>query len=347
MPVSQEKRDLLARAQEAIQMSGWQMIFENDDHPSMIRAFRAGDSLRMLVYIWRLTRGGPAGVRPAGEFRIQLTGVDAPLRRGQGFTTLLLGWHEPLEVFAGFDVARRPVAWGRSPSVQIRADALETAAETGFGTYRRATGTGELAVAFSPGSFIDYARNQSRFHDFASHPDEVRVLNEVIRHGGEDAGEEDEDEPTVDLGRIGSQGRRQVIRTVQERIGQENFRLRVLAAYKHHCAMCTLQLNLVAAAHIVPVASDGTNETSNGLALCYLHHEAYDRGFVTADRDYRIRVSEAARHRLRRLRRNSREQEFIDSLRADLFLPERRRDCPTPEYLTRGMELRGWPTTAA
>jgi len=187
---------------------------------------------------------------------------------------------------------------------------------------------------------MEYVQNQARFHEFAAHPEEVRVLHSVV--GGE---EDVEETPEVDLDRIGSHGRREVVRTVRERVGQENFRARVLTAYRRHCAMCALQLDLVVAAHIVPVNVQGSNETSNGLALCYLHHEAYDRGFVVADDSYRVRVNEAGLQRLRRLRRNSKEEEFVTSLRPELFLPERRRDYPLPEYLSRGMEIRGWQTS--
>ena len=342
MPLSTEKQELLARVQEAILSSGWQMIFENNEHPCFLRAFRGNETIRMLVYIWKLTRGGPPGVRPTGEFRIQLTSVDAPIRTGRGFVTLLLGWYEPLEVFAGFDVSRRPMAWGASPSVQIRESALRGAALKGFDVYRRVTQNGELAVAFSPDCFMEYAKNPARFHEFASHPDEVRVLQTIV--GGE---EEIEEEPQVDLDRIGSHGRREIVRTVKERVGQENFRARVLAAYRRHCAMCALQLNLVVAAHIVPVDVEGSNETSNGLALCHLHHAAYDRALVIADDRYRIQVNEPALERLRRIRRNSKEEEFLAALRPELFLPERKKDYPSQEYLRRGMELRGWPIAAA
>ena len=168
-------------------------------------------------------------------------------------------------------------------------------------------------------------------------------LQVLIRHSEEDV----EGEPDVDLDRIGSHGRREVVRTVSERVGQENFRARVLRAYRRHCAMCALQLDLVVAAHIVPVSADGTNETTNGLALCYLHHEAYDRGFVVPDHERRIRVNEPAVRRLRRIQRNSKEEEFLNALREELFLPERQRDYPSADYLRRGMELRGWPAHAA
>lgn len=342
MPASPEKRYLLARVQEAVLSSGWQMIFENDDHPCLLRAFRGDKTIRMLVYIWRLTRGGPPGVRPSGEFRIQLTGVRPPLVTGKDFVTVLLGWHESSGVFAGFDVFKRPRGWGRSPSVQIRDSALEDAVRTGFGQYRRATKGIEMAIAFSPSCFMEYVLNQKRFHEFADFPEEVKVLDEALRAEGDY-----EAEKRLDLDRIGSHGRREVVRAVMERLGQENFRGRVLTAYRRHCAMCGLQLDLVVAAHIVPVNVKGTNETSNGLSLCYLHHEAYDRAFVVPDDEYRIRVNESAMERLRRLKRNSKEQEFRHFLRPELFLPERQQDRPSPAYLRRGMQLRGWPEAVA
>ena len=88
--LSPEKQELMTRVQEAIVLSGWQVIFENNDHPCFLKAFRDNENVRMLVYIWRLTRGGPPGVRPAGEFRIQLTGVPPPLQTGRavGCTTI-------------------------------------------------------------------------------------------------------------------------------------------------------------------------------------------------------------------------------------------------------------------
>ena len=342
MPISSEKRQLLTRVQEAILASGWQVVFENDDHPCRLRIFDASRTVRILVYIWRLTRGGPSGVRPAGEFRIQLTGVDPPLQLHPPVVTVLLGWHESLEVFAGFDVSRRPQVWGASPSVQIRDTALRDATRNGFGFYPRATGDGELAVAFVPSCFMEYVTHQATFHEFAAHPEEVAVLQAIVQ------GEEDVlDEPDVDLNEIRGHGRREVVRRVKERVGQENFRARVLRAYKRRCGMCGLQLDLVAAAHIVPVEADGTNETTNGLALCHIHHWAYDRGLVAADEEYQINISEPGLRRLRRLGRNAREQDFLDFMRGELLLPQRQQDHPSPEYLRRGMELRGWPIPAA
>jgi putative restriction endonuclease len=182
MPLSSEKRLLVDRVRDAIFDCGWKMVFENENHPVRIRAFQSSEARRLLAYIWRLTPGGPRGVRPAGELRIQLTGVTPPLLLGQGFQTLLLGWHEPTQMFAGFDVRRRPRAWGHSPSVQIREEAIREARRGGFGIYRRATrGQGEIAVAFAPEAFMDYIDQQSTLHEFAGNVEASEVLADAAR----------------------------------------------------------------------------------------------------------------------------------------------------------------------
>lgn len=331
MPLSPEKRLLVDRVRDAIYDCGWRMIFENEDHPVRLRIFRGSAIRRLLVYIWRLTPGGPTGVRPAGELRIQLTGVEPPLLLGRGFQTLLLGWHEPTRMFAGFDVQRRPRAWGHSPSVQIRQAAIRDAQHGGFGIYRRATGgQGEIAVAFAPEAFMDYVGQQPTLHEFARNAEASEILAEAAR-GSE-----------VDLDHVAGQGRRQVVRRVIERVGQENFRTRVLTVYDYCCVVCDVQLELVEAAHIVPVPAGGTNSTSNGLALCSLHHEAYDRALIGIRPDYSVATNTAALRRLRRLDLHGGWGSFEDRLREEIILPRREQDYPDPAALETGLRVRGW-----
>lgn len=329
MPLSPEKRLLIDRVRDAIYESGWKMIFENDDHPVRIRAFRGSGTRRLLVYIWRLTPGGPRGIRPAGELRIQLTGVEPPLLLGEGFQTLLLGWHQPTGMFAGFDVSRRPKVWGASPSVQIRETAIRDSQRGGFGIYRRGGGP-ELAIAFAPEAFIDYVEQQATLHEFATNAAQSDILMEAAR--GVD----------VDLDHVAGQGRREAIRKVKERVGQENFRIRVLTVYNHSCAVCEVQLELVQAAHIIPVPAGGNNRTSNGLAMCSLHHEAYDRALIGVRPDYRITTNNDALHRLRRLDRHSGWDDFESNLKDEIMLPHRVQDRPDPEALEEGLRIRGW-----
>jgi putative restriction endonuclease len=68
----------------------------------------------------------------------------------------------------------------------------------------------------------------------------------------------------------------------------------VLDAYKRQCAFCRLRhAELLDAAHIVPDSEEsGDPIVSNGLALCKIHHAAFDRQFIGVSPDYKIIVRE-------------------------------------------------------
>ncbi|GAA1481173.1 HNH endonuclease [Gordonia sinesedis] len=63
------------------------------------------------------------------------------------------------------------------------------------------------------------------------------------------------------------------------RLHQPVFRASVMRAYETRCAVCSLRHGeLLDAAHIVPDSDEeGIAAVRNGLALCKIHHAAYDR----------------------------------------------------------------------
>lgn len=75
------------------------------------------------------------------------------------------------------------------------------------------------------------------------------------------------------------------LREVRQRLHQQSFRRDVLKAYQHKCAICALrEPQLVQAAHIVEdTAAQGIAAVINGLALCAIHHLAYDRNLMGID----------------------------------------------------------------
>jgi putative restriction endonuclease len=84
-----------------------------------------------------------------------------------------------------------------------------------------------------------------------------------------------------------------VTRSVRQRLHQVAFRQRVIRAYQERCALCNLRhQELLDAAHITPDSDpQGDPVVSNGVALCKLHHAAFDRFFFTIRPDYLIEVS--------------------------------------------------------
>jgi putative restriction endonuclease len=79
---------------------------------------------------------------------------------------------------------------------------------------------------------------------------------------------------------------------LQTRLHQDLFRDRVLAAYRTRCSVCRLRHDeLLDAAHIRPDAEGGEPVVPNGVALCKLHHAAYDADLLGVRPDLRVEVS--------------------------------------------------------
>ncbi len=101
-------------------------------------------------------------------------------------------------------------------------------------------------------------------------------------------------QPTV----VDDARRAYVTQLAVRRLHQAAFRQKVLRAYRTTCAVCRLRhANLLDAAHILPDGHpDGAPIVSNGLALCKIHHAAYDANIVGIRPDLVVEVSEPVLH---------------------------------------------------
>ena len=118
-----------------------------------------------------------------------------------------------------------------------------------------------------------YIQDLATLHEIGTQPNEVEAI---------DMSADEQVDDTAVLESL-AEPRREVIRAVRAKIRNAQFRMRVLTAYNNACAMCSLQMELVEAAHIVPVAHEDSRDiVTNGVALCALHHKAYDRGVLTS-----------------------------------------------------------------
>jgi putative restriction endonuclease len=134
-----------------------------------------------------------------------------------------------------------------------------------------------------------------------------------------------------------------VVAQIVRKYRAADFRRRVLGAYSHRCAICGVQLELIDAAHIIPVAAPtSTDETRNGVALCKLHHAAYDSNLISFDERYKIEVSDDEVARLTATRMVGGLKEFKRSLRPIIALPSDVRDNPPPKYIAEARKVRNW-----
>lgn len=86
--------------------------------------------------------------------------------------------------------------------------------------------------------------------------------------------------------------------TRESTVRSRGFRQAVIEAYDCKCAFCGMKIKSpdslcweVEAAHIVPHSFKGKDDIWNGIALCHLHHWAFDVGWFTLQNDFSIQVS--------------------------------------------------------
>ena len=332
------KSALLKLFEASVRASGWSLLHLTDpnEHPAGYQIYSGDAGWRVRVYIWNLTPGGRVAL--PDEWRIQVTGLPEPAGSQQFFPevggkTLILGWWSDLDVFAGFDVSYHLGPLGKSASLQIRQGALESAHINGMAHYFR--GHQEIAFAIKPEFMGAYLSNMEELHACGSSEEAMKLFEQVC-----------ENPETVDEQDIIDQvpeARRYAVVATKKALRDAKFKDRVLTAYSHTCAMCGVQLRLLDAAHILPAAHpDSTDETSNGIALCALHHRAFDRGFVTFDTGYRTHRNREMEDELEASGLDGGLKGFLEALSPVIHLPPDQKDRPHAVYVERVNAMRGW-----
>lgn len=130
--------------------------------------------------------------------------------------------------------------------------------------------------------------------------------------------------------------RRYAERLVRERLHQRLFRSRVLVAYEQQCALCRLRHPpLLDAAHIRTDAQGGEPVVTNGVAMCAIHHRAFDAHVLTVRPDYRIEISP----RVLEERDGPTLQHALQALHEQsITLPRHRADRPDRDLLAERLE---------
>lgn len=330
MPVVRlSKPELLERVLRALDDSGFTSLVEQGTHPFILRVGKDSTFLRTRVYIWNITHGG-GRARAADEYRIQVTGVTS-FSIDQVDRTLVLGWWEQGAVFAAWDVTKHMARLGASPSLQVLESCLVAAAHDGLAAQRK--GNDEIVVSFVPSFLGAYLGQQAGIHALAGSRRDLGALEAVIA---------DPAESDVAVATATSEPRRRVLSQVARHLRDGGFAARVLRAYGSACAMCGVQLRLIDAAHIIPVPTANNDLTSNGVALCAIHHRAFDRGLVSMDESYRVVLNPDKAEALRAENLAAGLGAFREKLRALLALPPAVSDRPNPEFIVRGNRERGW-----
>ena len=129
-----------------------------------------------------------------------------------------------------------------------------------------------------------------------------------------------------------------VTRTALVRLHQAAFRRRVLVAYDSACTICRLgHQELLDAAHILPDRHErGTPVVTNGLALCKIHHAAFDANILGIRPDHVVEI----RHEILEERDGPMLRHGLQELNGvTITAPRRERDHPDPDRLEERYEL--------
>jgi hypothetical protein len=130
--------------------------------------------------------------------------------------------------------------------------------------------------------------------------------------------------------------RERAVREIMQPIRDKRFSLLVKKAYGQRCAACGIQLDLIEAAHIDPVEDPiSTDETQNGIALCALHHLAYDTNLMDIRADGTIAINERRREQLARMIRDEGLADFHSGLRKRILFPENHEERPHAKFFER------------
>jgi putative restriction endonuclease len=132
--------------------------------------------------------------------------------------------------------------------------------------------------------------------------------------------------------------RRYIVAQTRRRLHQPVFASQVMLAYTTRCAVCDLNhRELLDAAHIIPDnAPGGDPVVANGLALCKIHHAAYDANVLGIRPDHVVQIH----HRLLAeidgpMLRHGLQAHHDQPL---MRIPARRADRPDPDRLTHRYE---------
>lgn len=315
---------LINSAINALDRSGCKIYStQTDKLPFIFQVQIENEFLYIHTYLWKLA------IQSKGKHGIKIIGIDH-FELSESGKTLILGWWKEAEIFAGFDVRKHLGKLGASPSIQISEDALRKAYVNGFEPCDQ--GNKEVAIAFRPDFFVEYLQSLEHLHDFGQSAKDLAVLSEVAQNP-------EVNETDIQIQNV---ARKTTVVSISKKLRDISFYRRVLTAYRSRCAFCGT-FSQVEAAHVIPANHENsTDETRNGLALCALHHKAYDQALVTVMDDYSIIVNRKQAEELQKQKLSDGLAKFSQDLRPIIILPPAVSDRPHADYIRIANTIRGW-----
>lgn len=139
-------------------------------------------------------------------------------------------------------------------------------------------------------------------------------------------------------------GRRERKTIISKRISyprNPKFTKDVFSAYEGTCAICSKQLGIVQAAHIIPHNHDDCIErVTNGIALCVEHHALYDTSLLMPNKDKKLYINPAKIEFLKEIGQEKGLAEVEERAKHDYKIPQDVRLQPSNDFLEKGIKIR-------
>ena len=239
---------------------------------------------------------------------------------------LCFGYFADEQIFTAWDPHEMRDRYNKKSTISkySRFSVQREAAEEGISSYKDSNNL--QVISFKPKYLGLYVDNFNNIHHLE--PDELKILinksDEVIEE---------------ELIKFNNQTLH-IMHAQRKR--DPAFKKYVNEAYNNQCAMCGIQLQLIEAAHIVPHSHEkGTDDVNNGIALCALHHTAYDRGLIYFDEEYQILINHSKMEYLEKIKLDSGYRKFQNLHFDKLQLPQNHSSFPLVENIKIANQIRG------
>jgi putative restriction endonuclease len=172
--------------------------------------------------------------------------------------------------------------------------------------------------------FNQYGMNKIKKEDF------INLIKLSLDENNEDINLEDNEERINAAQRMeeGNYKGENKIAETEVRVGQNRFSKKVKTNYNYRCAICGIKIKgFLIGSHIIPWADnkDTRLDPRNGICLCALHDKAFDKGYLTIDNNYRVKLS-------KKVKKDEKLYDFLkDSEGKKIGTPIRKK--PLEEYL--------------
>lgn len=281
------------------------------------------------------------------EARIQLQRATIDRQREnveQGYAPVFIGFYEKGQAFVAWDPNYIfSLGFAETGSVYARKSHSAIVNERGGALRRQAAknfGGDTTVLALASNALGVYLENIDLFHKIEDEGELQAFLN-AFPTFVDGSTKYSEDIIEYDFSAAGKREKKTIVSKRVAYPRNPKFSKIVLSAYGSACAVCSKQLGIVQAAHIVPHSHDKCVDTvRNGIALCVEHHALYDNGLLMPHRARKLYLNDKRVEFLTEIGQTNGLDEIKERIKHDYTVPTDEKHHPDEGFLDLALRIR-------